>query len=237
MSGDVTRYKQQAAEFAVDKWIRSGMVVGLGHGSTASWALRRIAAKLQSGELKDILGIAASSTVEQEARSLGIPLTTLDEHPVIDVTIDGADEFDANCNLIKGGGGALLREKIIAQASRAEVIVADYEKYSPVIGTRWPVPIEVTPFGYLTQFSFLESLGGSGQVRMQGDQQYQTDGCNLIIDWRFGPIENPHELSGQIIARPGILEHGMFIDMVTEIIYAGPDGLKHLTSHGIGQER
>ena len=234
MSEDFTQYKKQAAEFAVDKYVKSGMVLGLGHGSTAIWALRRIAHKLESGELKDIVGIPASNKVEQEAQELSIPLTTLNDQPRVAVTIDGADEFDQNCNLIKGGGGALLREKILAQASDAEVIIADHHKFSPVIGTTWAVPIEVAQFGYQSHFAYLKTLGGSGELRMQQSQPYQTDGGNFIIDWRFGPVQNPHELSNKLIMRPGILEHGMFIDLATEIIYASPDGIHHLTPHSIG---
>jgi len=137
----------------------------LGHGSTAIFAVQHIAQLLQSDRLRDILGVACSLQVENEARQLGIPLTTLDEHPIIDVTIDGADEVDPNLDLIKGGGGALLREKIVAQASRREIIVIDESKLSPALGTRWPVPVEVIPFGWRTQALYLESVGASVSVR------------------------------------------------------------------------
>jgi len=140
VTGDIFKFKQEAAERAVD-YLKSGMVIGLGHGSTAAFAVKRIATMLLTGGLSNILGISCSLRVEDEARSLGIPLTTLEDHPIIDVTIDGADEVDQNLDLIKGGGGALLREKIVAQASRREIIVIDESKFSPSLGTRWPVPI------------------------------------------------------------------------------------------------
>lgn len=221
-------YKRQAGELAVDDYIRSGMVVGLGHGSTTIWALRRIAAKLAEGSLKDIVGIPCSKQVEGEAIDLSIPLTTLDEHPVIDVTIDGADEFDPACNLIKGGGGALLREKIVAQASKKEIIVADHTKYSRTIGTTWHVPIEVVPFGCKTLFPFLSLLGGNGTIRQKkdGTGDFITDQGNLIIDWRFGPIPEPATLAAALKQRTGIVEHGMFIGLVTEVIMAGPQGIQ-----------
>ncbi|MGD2178729.1 MAG: ribose 5-phosphate isomerase A, partial [Anaerolineae bacterium] len=147
---DIADLKRRAAERAVD-FVASGMVVGLGHGSTTVFALRRIAELLQQRELQDILGIPTSTHVERDARKLGIPLTTLEEHSRIDLTIDGADEVDDDLNLIKGGGGALLREKIVAQASRREIIVVDQTKLSPTLGIQWPVPVEVVPFGWRSQ--------------------------------------------------------------------------------------
>lgn len=225
---EITNYKKQAAEIAVDENVKSRMVVGLGHGSTTIWALRRISEKLQSGELANIVGIPCSRQVEGEAKELDIPLTTLDEHPVIDVTIDGADEFEENCHLIKGGGGALLREKIVAQASRREVIVADYSKYSEKLGVNWHVPIEVIPFGWKTLIPFLIDLGGEASLRQKKDGSgvFITDQGNYIVDTNFGPIDDPEALAGKIKARTGVVEHGMFINLVGEVIMAGPDGVK-----------
>ena len=144
--------KRAAAEFAV-RLVHSGMVLGLGAGSTAAYAVRAIAANLEHGELHDIVGGPCSSEVEAAARRLGIPLTTLEECGTIDLTIDGADEVDPDLNLVKGGGGALLHEKIVAQASRREVIVVDASKPSPRLGTRGPVAVEVVPFGWGSQRS------------------------------------------------------------------------------------
>jgi len=205
------------------------MVVGLGHGSTAVFAVRRIAQLLPKGQLRDILGVPCSLWVEEEARRLGIPLTTLDEHPVIDVTIDGADEVDPNLDLIKGGGGALLREKIVAQASRREIIVVDESKLSPALGTRWSVPVEVVPFGWRSQVAYLESLGARPVLRQGNDGvPFETDQGNLILDCSFGPIPQPAQLATRIGERAGVVEHGLFIGLATDVIVATGRGIRHL---------
>jgi len=225
----IQKLKKQAAERAVE-FIESGTMVGLGHGSTAFFALQRIAALLKMGALKDIIGVPCSLQVEEEARQLGIPLGTLDEHPVIDVTIDGADEVDPNLDLIKGGGGALLREKIVAQASRREIIVVDESKLSPALGTRWPVPVEVIPFGWRSQISFLESLGASVSVRQTCDgKRFVTDQGNLILDCNFGPLQQPTLVARELSQRIGIVEHGLFLGLTTDVIVAGKDMVRHLT--------
>jgi len=226
---ETQKLKQQAALRAVE-FIEPGMVVGLGHGSTALFAVRRIAELLNAGKLSEILGVPCSLKIEDEARQLGIPLGTLDEHPVIDVTIDGADEVDPNLDLIKGGGGALLREKIVAQASRREIIVVDESKLSPALGTRWPVPVEVIPFSWQSQISFLESLGASVSVRQTCDgKRFVTDQGNLILDCNFGPIQQPTLVARELSQRIGIVEHGLFLGLTTDVIVAGKDGVRHLT--------
>lgn len=220
--------KRQAAEHAV-QFVESGMVVGLGHGSTAAFAVRRIAQLLRTGQLQDILGIPCSRQVEREGRRLGIPLTTLDEHPVIDLTIDGADEVDPHLNLIKGGGGALLREKIVAQASRREIIVVDESKLSPVLGTHRPVPVEVVPFGWRSEFAYLESLGARPVLRHKvNGTPFKTDQGNLILDCDFGPILQPDQLAARLNARAGIVEHGLFLGLASEVIVASSQGIRHL---------
>jgi ribose 5-phosphate isomerase A len=225
---DITQLKQQAGRYAVD-FVKSGMVVGLGHGSTAIFAVRRIAQLLHEGQLRDILGVPCSRQVEEDARRLGIPLTTLDEHPVIDLTIDGADEVDPNLNVIKGGGGALLREKIIAQASRREIIVVDESKLSPALGTHWPVPVEVAPFGWRSQAAFLELLGAEVVLRLNSNvSPFKTDQGNLILDCRFGPISDPAQLATRLNERAGIVEHGLFLGLATDVIVAGVEGVRHL---------
>jgi ribose 5-phosphate isomerase A len=227
---DLSKLKQQAAWRAVEL-VEPGMVVGLGHGSTVAFALHRIARLLQGGELRDILGIPCSRQVEAEARQLGIPLTTLEIHPVIDLTIDGADEVDPHLNLIKGGGGALLREKIVAQASRREVIVVDQSKLSPTLGTHWPVPVEVLPFGWRSQAAYLKSLGAEVTLRRSSDgTPFRTDQDNLILDCRFGPIPDPVELAARLDRRAGIVEHGLFLGLATDVIVAGDGGIQHLRS-------
>lgn len=232
MSSDVAQLKRQAGEAAAELVV-SGMVVGLGHGSTAVFALRRIAQRLREGQLRDVLGIPCSSQVEAEACRLGIPLTTLDEHPVVDLTIDGADEVDPHLNLIKGGGGALLREKMVAQASRREVIVVDESKLSPALGTHWPVPVEVVSFGWRAQVIYLEALGARLVLRQGGDSTpVRTDQGNMILDCHFGPIADPARLSAQLKQRAGIVEHGLFVGLATEVIVAGSQGIRRLRREG-----
>jgi len=225
---DTVLLKQQAAEYAV-QFVTSGMIVGLGHGSTAIFAIRAIAAELATGELKDIVGIPCSRQVEGNARALGIPLISLDETPIIDVTIDGADEADPALNLIKGGGGAVLREKIVAQVSRREIIIIDEDKLVPMLGTVWPVPVEVVPFGWRSQADYLAGLGAEVTPRRLGNGEFfHTDQGNLILDCHFGPIAQPVELAAQIRTRAGIIEHGLCLGIADDVIVAGPAGIRHL---------
>ncbi|HEM61302.1 MAG TPA: ribose-5-phosphate isomerase RpiA [Chloroflexi bacterium] len=220
--------KLEAAWHAV-KFVQPGMVLGLGAGSTAAFAMRRIAQLLHEGQLKDVLGIPCSHTVEAVARALRIPLTTLEDHPVIDLTIDGADEVDPNLDLIKGGGGALLREKIVAQASHREVIVIAESKLSPQLGTRSPVPVEVVPFGWRSHRDFLESLGAEVLLRTAPDgAPFQTDQGNYVLDCRFRPISEPSRLAVELSQRAGIVEHGLFLGLATDVVVAGQGGLSHL---------
>jgi len=224
-----TRYKQQAAERAVE-FLHSGMVVGLGTGSTAIFATRCIAGLLHGGQLRDILGFATSRAVWEEAWQLGIPMMAEEIPKPIDLTIDGTDEVDIDLNLIKGGGGALLREKIAAQASHRVVIVADDSKFSPRLGTHHAVPVEVLSFGWRSQFRFVESLGAGVEVRHNPDgSPFITDSGNMILDCDFGPITNPAELAVTLGARAGIVEHGLFLGLATDLIIAGGDGIRHLT--------
>ena len=228
MNGDTDRLKRAAACYAV-QFVESGMVVGLGAGSTAALAVQRLAALLRDGQLKDILGVPCSLQVEQEARDLGFPLTTLEEHPQLDLTIDGADEVDPNLDLIKGGGGALLREKIVAQASRREIIVVDESKLSPALGTHWPLPVEVLPFGWRSQLPFLESFGARVVLRHYSDgSPFLTDQGNLILDCHFGPIPDPKGLAAELSQRAGAIAHGLFLDLATDVVVAADEGIRHL---------
>lgn len=224
---DVVRFKRLAAEYAVDS-IQPGMVVGLGSGSTSALVVRRLAALRGEGRLTDVVGVPTSVETEQLARSLGVPLTTLEEHPVLDLTLDGADEVDPELRLIKGGGGALMREKIVAQASQRVLIVVDAGKLSPRLGTKWPVPVEVLPFGWRSQALFLEKLGARITRREGRDgAPFRTDQGNLILDCAFGPIERPEELAARLEARAGIVAHGLFIGLTSELVVAGLGGVEH----------
>jgi ribose 5-phosphate isomerase A len=222
-------YKQAAAHWAV-RFIENGMKVGLGTGSTAIHATRRIAELLAAGELRDIVGFATSRATHAEAMRLGIPMLDDEMATDLDLVIDGADEVDPALNVIKGGGGALLREKIVAQASRRVVIVADEGKLSSQLGTLWPVPVEVLSFGWRSQARFLESRGAAWTVRSTASgQQYVTDSGNMILDCAFGPIPDPARLAEALAARAGIVEHGLFINLATDLVVAGPGGIQHRT--------
>ncbi len=231
MASDTSKLKKRAACRAVE-FVKSGMTVGLGHGSTAFFAVKRIAELIHSGSLQKIRGVPCSRVVYEEAKKMGIPLTTLNRNPVIDLTIDGADEVDKRLNLIKGGGGALLREKIVAQASLREIIVVDESKMSPMLGTHSAVPIEVAPFGWQVHIPFLEKLGSEVKVRREIDGTlFKTDQGNIILDANFGPIKNPAQLAADLKGHAGIVEHGLFIGIATDVIVAGKGGLRHLV-HG-----
>lgn len=229
MPGDAREsLKQQAAHEAVER-VRSGMVVGLGTGSTARHAVLKLGSLIECGALKDIIGIPSSMQTEALARSAGIPLTTFDERPSIDITIDGADEVDPELNLIKGGGAALLREKVVAQASRRNIIIVDESKLSPRLGTRFALPVEVIPFARGTEQAFLESLGATASLRCDRDgKPILTDQGNFIFDAAFGPISDAQKLAAKLNDRAGIMAHGLFIGLAHEVIVAGARGIRCL---------
>jgi len=224
-----TEYLKRLAGEAAVGFVASGMVLGLGHGSTVIWALRLIAAKIARHELRDILGVPCSSIVAAEAEKLGIPLTTLEEHPVVDLTIDGADEVDSRLDLIKGRGGALLREKIVAQASRREIIVVDGAKVTGVLGRRSPVPVELIPFGYRCQTAYLSGLGARRVTLRLGpdDLPRRSDEGNYLADCDFGPIDDPAGLAARLDRRAGIVAHGLFLGLTTDLLVADPTGIHH----------
>ena len=227
MTDEASALKRQAGEEAA-ALVESGMLIGLGTGSTAIFATRRIAARLLAGELRNIAAIATSRATDAAARDLGIPTLTDDMPRAIDLTIDGADEVDPGHDLIKRGGGALLREKIVAQASHQLVIVVDESKLSPRLATHWPLPVEVMEFGWSSQARFLECLGASVTPRAGDGGLYRPDQGNLILDARFGPIAGASALAGALGARAGIVEHGLFIGIAQDLIVAGASGVRHL---------
>jgi ribose 5-phosphate isomerase A len=224
-------YKQQAALAAV-ALVESGMRVGLGTGSTAIYATRRIAARIRAGELRGILGYATSQATADTARILGIPLMADDLPYDLDISIDGADEIDPQLNVIKGGGGALLREKIVAQASRRYVIVADDRKLSPCLGTRHTLPVEVLVYGWRSQARYLQALGAQWQLRLDGaGAPYVTDSGNTILDCDFGSIHELDALATQLQGRAGIIQHGLFLGLASDVFVAGSTGIQHLRPH------
>ncbi len=224
----------RAAELAAD-----GMVLGLGSGSTARYATLRIAERLREGSLRDIVAVPTSDETARLAHAEGIPLIDLGELVeqqagkcsgeawVIDLTIDGADEVDPQLNVIKGLGGFLLREKIVASATRHEVIVVDGSKLVSALGSRSPVPVEVVQFGWQHVRRALERTGAATSLRLANGQLYVTDEGHHIIDCRYAPIADPETLAATLQAIPGVVGHGLFLGMVQTVIVAS-DGQLHV---------
>jgi ribose 5-phosphate isomerase A len=216
--------KRQAAEQAVDQ-IRSGMVVGLGTGSTAVFAVRRIGALLAAGHLRDIVGIPTAEVTAREAERCGVPLGTLEEYPIVDIAIDGADEIDPGLNLIKGLGGALLREKVVATAARRFIVVADDRKLVDRLATRAPVPVEVISFARRPVADYLTSLGAEVVLRQHDGVVFITDEDNVILDCHFTGLADPQAMADRIRRQPGVVEHGLFLGLATEAFVAGARGV------------
>lgn len=221
--------KQIAAVRAVDL-VSDGMVLGLGTGSTTAYAIDELGARLADGRLCDIVGVPTSEATAQRARGLGIPLTTLVEQPVLDLVIDGADEVDPHLDLIKGLGGALLREKIVAVAARRLITIVDESKLVARLGMRGPLPVEVTQFAWEAHARWLAGLGCRAELRREADgAPYVTDNHNYIIHCTFPDgIADAGALDAQLHAQPGILEHGLFLGLATDVIVAGQDGVRSL---------
>ncbi|MFQ3585564.1 MAG: ribose 5-phosphate isomerase A [Cyanobacteriota bacterium] len=220
--------KQAAARAAAHK-VQSGMVVGLGTGSTAAFAVSALAERMQTEGLK-LIGVPTSVRTAEQARSLGIPLATLEEQPHLDMAIDGADEIEiGSLNLIKGAGGALLREKLVETSAAELIIIADASKKVPQLGTRFAVPVEVVRFGWKATFARVEALGCTPVLRLdeKGDP-YLTDEQHYILDCQFGPMADPAKIADQLKGTVGVVEHGLFIGMAKEAIIALQDGLETL---------
>lgn len=200
------------------RFVKDGQVVGLGTGSTAAYFIKLLGEKVKNG--LRIRGIPTSDRSRELALSLRIPLTTLDECQEIAVTVDGADEVDPQLQLIKGGGGALLREKIVASATRQLVIVADASKQVPVLG-KFPLPVEVIKFAQTLVAKRIAALGAEVKLRTSVDgKPYLTDENNHILDCRFGQIRDADELARQLSEMPGVVEHGLFIGMASVVLFA-----------------
>jgi ribose 5-phosphate isomerase A len=224
---DAEQLKRAAAEAAV-ALVEDGMILGLGTGSTAKLAVDTLGKRVAGG--LRVIGIPTSEFTGQQARSLGIPVSTLDEHPEIDLTIDGADEVEKGpLNLIKGRGGALLREKIVASASRRLVIIVDDGKLVDRLGSHFAVPVEVVPFGWRATARKLEALGAKGTLRKgSAGNPFVTDGGHYIVDCAFGPIASSAKLETDLNSIVGVVEHGLFLGMATQVIVAGQDGVRVL---------
>ncbi|HXW26838.1 MAG TPA: ribose-5-phosphate isomerase RpiA [Xanthobacteraceae bacterium] len=226
---DVDAYKREAAARALD-FVRAGMRIGLGTGSTAAHFVELLAERVRGG--LTVVGVPTSEATRVQAARLGVPLTTLDETPELDLTVDGADEIAPDLSLIKGGGGALLREKIVAAASARMVVIADQSKWVATLG-RFPLPVEVVPFGLAATRRAVEAAaaaaGAPGPAvlrRGKDGHPFVTDGGHFILDAALERIVRPEVLAERLAAIPGVVEHGLFIGLAQAAIIAGPDGVR-----------
>jgi ribose 5-phosphate isomerase A len=230
--------KKMVGYKSVDDYVKSGMVVGLGTGSTAYFAVERLGQLLESGELTDIVAIPTSVRTKEQAEELGIPLVTLDTHSKLDVAIDGADEVDPDLNLVKGGGGALLREKMVEVCADKFIVIVDESKLCDGLGPGFPVPVEITPFCHehtLRTVGALPSvegckavlrMGSSSNNQVDGDEIAVTDNGNYIVDLHFEePIKDATKMAEEIKGTVGVVDHGLFCGMTTAVIIAGADGI------------
>ena len=216
--------QKQAVGQAAAALVRSGMRVGLGTGSTAKHLVDALGVAMHEGRLRDIVAVATSRRTAEQAKSLGIPLADLSDVITLDITLDGADEVDPELDLIKGLGGALLREKIVACASETMVVMVDHTKLVERLGTKAPVPVEVEPFGYKATMRALEGLGCRPVLRMEGDVPYRTDGGHLCVDCRFHGIDDPRGLDNAIRIIPGAIETGLFVGIARKVLVGHPSG-------------
>lgn len=226
---DIETQKRQAAARALD-YVRPGMRLGLGTGSTAKHFVDLLAERVRGG--LDVVAVPTSEATRSQAARLNIPLTTLDETPVLDLTVDGADEVGPDLSLIKGGGGALLREKIVAAASASMIVIADDSKWVPVLG-RFALPIEVVPFGLAATQRAIDvaatAVGAPGPIKLRQDKNghpFVTDGGHWILDAALGGIPDPKGLAGRLSVIPGVVEHGLFIGLAHAAILAGKAGVR-----------
>jgi ribose 5-phosphate isomerase A len=225
---DIEAQKRAAAARALE-FVRPGMRLGLGTGSTARHFVDLLAERRRGG--LDVIAVPTSEATRAQAQELGIPLTTLDETPALDLTVDGADEIAPDLSLIKGGGGALLREKIVAAASARMIVIADASKYVPVLGA-FPLPIEVVPFGFTATLRAVEAAcaaaGAPGPVRRRekDGHAFVTDGGHWIVDAALARIAAPQALAKRLAAIAGVVEHGLFIGLAQIAVIAGPEGIR-----------
>jgi ribose 5-phosphate isomerase A len=226
---DLETLKRDAAEAAIHAEVRSGMALGLGTGSTARWLLEGVAERLSDGRLSDLVGVPTSEATAARCRELGIPLATLDQRPALDLAIDGADEIAPALALIKGLGGAHLREKVVACAAARFVVVADETKLVARLGDRAPLPVEVTGFARPVCERLLREQGWTPGLRMRDGGLWITDEGNLILDCRREDWSDPPALQRALADMPGVVEHGMFLGMAVAAYVAAADGVRVLT--------
>jgi ribose 5-phosphate isomerase A len=221
--------KKRAALAAVDE-VRSGMRLGLGTGSTAAFAIEELGRRLAAGELSDLLGVPTSRRAGELAEKHGIPQVQLEQAPLeLDLAIDGADEVDPNCDLIKGGGGALLMEKAVERRCARFICIVDEAKLSPKLGTRFALPVEVVRETWRRALTNLTALGARAELRGGPEAPYVTDRGNYIIDCHFRTgIDDPYALAARLDGRRTVAAHGLFLGMATEVIVASADGLRRL---------
>lgn len=221
---------KRAAGAAAAELVEAGMAVGLGTGSTARHVVDVLAERLASGELRDVVAVATSEATASQARRLGIPLATLDERPTLDLAIDGADEIGPGLALIKGGGGAHVRELLVARAAARFVVVADERKLVARLGTRMPLPVAVLPFGWTTHLGSLAVLGAEPIRRVgPGGEPFVTDDGLYVLDCAFpGGILDPETVRSELARRPGIVASGLFLGMAERAIVAATDGVRTL---------
>jgi ribose 5-phosphate isomerase A len=212
--------KKRAAERAVEM-VADGQVVGLGTGSTSRFAIEALGRRV--GEGLRIQGVATSEATAEMARGLGIPVVALNDVAAIDVTIDGADEVDGAFDMIKGGGGALTREKLVALASRRRVYIVDETKLVERLGERWPVPVEVLPFSWQHAAARIARMGCEPQLRAKGQQPLETDNGNYILDCRFKEIDEPAQVEQRLKLTPGVVECGLFVGVADVLVIGWPD--------------
>jgi ribose 5-phosphate isomerase A len=229
------RLKQAAAARALD-FVENGMVLGLGTGSTAAFFVEQLAGRVAQGLA--VKAIATSERTATQARRLGIPLTDFAEHRQIDLAIDGADEVQrSTLDLIKGRGGALLREKIVAAASRLFVVIVDGDKLVDRLGTTGPLPVEVVQFGWQATEAALKELGARTELRRAvSGKTFVTDGGNFILDCQFGPIADPADTERRINSIIGVVENGLFVGRSSAVVVASPEGMKVLTRNGAARQ-
>ncbi|PEC22126.1 ribose 5-phosphate isomerase A [Bacillus cereus] len=217
--------KQLAGEYAAD-YVKDGMKVGLGTGSTVYWTIQKLGQRVKQG--LSFQAVPTSKETETLAQQLNIPLISLNDVQSLDLTIDGADEIDSNLQLIKGGGGALLREKIVASSSKELIIIADESKLATRLGA-FPLPIEIIPFSWKQTENKIQSLGCQTTLRLKNNETFITDNNNMIIDCVFpNHISNPANLHEQLKMIPGVVETGLFIDMTSKAIIGTENGIKEL---------